>query len=373
MGLGQGAVEGLGVTAGAAARLPSASFWRGRRVLLTGHTGFKGAWAALWLQRLGAHVSGFALAPDSNPSLFVDADVAEGMNSRLGDLRDEDSVVRAVEAAGAEIVLHMAAQPIVRRAIADPVETIATNVLGTAHLLNALRHSDQLRALLVITSDKVYANSETGAAFTEADRLGGKDPYSASKAAAELVTASFAGTYFNARGVACATARGGNVVGGGDFAADRIVPDIYRAVSRGERLVLRMPEATRPWQHVLDCVAGYLVFAETIHADPTAPRALNFGPMPGGDATVGALAAAMLKAMGRPVDWDFRPVAGSVEMKALAVDSSKARSALGWRDLLAGDGIVNWTADWYRQVLEGRNARDVTLAQIAEYEALGGP
>ena len=364
-------MEGLGLMESAAPRLPSPAFWRGRRVLLTGHTGFKGSWAALWLREMGAQVTGFALAPDSEPSLFDLAVVGDSMESRLGDLRDPDSVDRAVEAAKADIVLHMAAQPIVRRAIADPVETIASNVLGTAHLLDALRRTPGVQTILVVTSDKVYANSETGAPFAENDRLGGKDPYSASKAGTELVASSFAATYFTPKGIALATARGGNVVGGGDYAADRIVPDIYRSVSAGEQLVLRMPEATRPWQHVLDCVAGYLVYAEELTTRPAdMPRALNFGPQPGGDATVGALAAAMLKAMGRPADWDYRPVAGSIEMKALAVDSSLARRTLGWRDMLAGQNIVEWTADWYRRAIAGQNARAVTLEQIAAYMRL---
>ncbi len=373
MVLPQGAVEGLGLMAAslqASARLPSPSFWRGRRVLLTGHTGFKGAWMALWLRELGAEVTGFALAPDCSPSLFDVADVGQDMASRLGDLRDEESVVRSVEAAAPEIVLHLAAQPIVRRAIFQPVETIATNVLGTAHLLSALRNAPNLRTVLVVTSDKVYANTEQGKPFAEGDRLGGKDPYSASKAGAELVTSSFAATYFVPRGIACATARGGNVIGGGDYAADRIVPDIYRSIERGERLVLRMPEATRPWQHVLDCLAGYLVMAEALTQGESIPSALNFGPRPGGDATVGTLAAGFLRAMGKPADWDHRPIEGSIEMKTLAVDSTLARATLGWRDLLAGENIVHWTADWYRRVFSGEDARTITLAQISGYAGL---
>jgi CDP-glucose 4,6-dehydratase len=353
-------------------RLPSAAFWKGRRVLLTGHTGFKGSWAALWLGAMGADVTGFALEPDSEPSLFKAARVADGIASRIGDLRAPEAVRAAVEAARPEIVIHMAAQPIVRRAIAEPVETIATNILGTAHLLDALRGCESLKVILVVTSDKVYANSETGRPFTEADRLGGKDPYSASKAGTELVAQSFAGTYFNPRGVVLAAARGGNVIGGGDFATDRIVPDIYRAIARGERLVLRMPEATRPWQHVLDCVAGYLVYAEALAHKGDTPRALNFGPEPGGDATVATLAGAILRAFGKPAEWDFQPVEGSVEMKALAVDSTLARQTLGWCDCLAGEKIVSWTADWYRRVIAGEDARKVTLAQIAEYAALSG-
>ena len=355
---------------GLAPRLPSPAFWNGRKVLLTGHTGFKGSWLALWLHQMGAAVTGFALAPETSPSLFDLADVGEDLASRIGDLRDRNAVRDVVTEAAPEIVLHLAAQPIVRRAIAEPVETIAANVLGTAHLLDALRDAAQLQAVLVVTSDKVYANHDGGAAFVESDRLGGKDPYSASKAGVELLVSSFAATYLTARGVPCASARGGNVIGGGDYAADRIVPDIYRSIAREERLVLRMPEATRPWQHVLDCICGYLVFAEALASGESVPRALNFGPAPGRDVTVGALAYAMLSALGKVPDWEHRPVEGAVEMKTLAVDSTLARQTLHWRDLLAGAPVVDWTADWYRAVLARREAREVTLAQISAYLAL---
>ena len=248
-------------------------------------------------------------------------------------MRDAACVARAVAAAAPEIVLHMAAQPIVRRAIADPVETIATNVLGTAHLLDALRTAPALTTILVITSDKVYFNDDAGRAFSETDRLGGKDPYSASKAATELITRSFAETYFEGKGVRVATARGGNVVGGGDYAADRIVPDIVRAVARGEAPVLRMPHATRPWQHVLDCVNGYLLHAEALALDGATPRSLNFGPVCGNDVTVGQLTTVMLRALGHPSEWRYEPVAGAKEMATLAVNSDLARATLGWRDV----------------------------------------
>lgn len=349
----------------------STAFWKDKRVLLTGHTGFKGAWAALWLNAMGARVSGFALAPDTDPALFTLAAVDTHITSTIGDLRDAAAVARGVTAAEPEIVLHLAAQPIVRRAIADPVETIATNVLGTAHLLDALRSQPSVNTILVITSDKVYFNDDAGRAFSETDRLGGKDPYSASKAATELITRSFAETYFEGKGVRVATARGGNVVGGGDYAADRIIPDIVRAVERGEAPVLRMPQATRPWQHVLDCVNGYLLHAEALARDGATPRSLNFGPVCGEDVTVGQLTTVMLKALGSPSQWRYEPVAGAKEMATLAVDSSLARSALNWRDALAGDALVDWTAQWYKDVAAGRSAYDVTMQQIAAYSSLG--
>jgi CDP-glucose 4,6-dehydratase len=353
---------------GVTAPLPSPDFWRGRRVLLTGHTGFKGAWTALWLKRLGARTTGFALAPDSDPSLYALADVAADLDSRIGDLRAPEAVAAAVAAADPEIVLHYAAQPLVRRAVADPVATIAVNALGLAHLLQALRDRPALQRILVVTSDKVYDNRERGVAFAEDDPLGGKDPYSASKAAAEMVARAFAATYFAPRGVALVTARGGNVIGGGDYAEDRIVPDIMRAWAKGVRPRLRMPTATRPWQHVLDCVAGYLVYAERALAD--VPRALNFGPDPADPVTVADLTRAMLEALGAKPEFDVDPNPGPREMKTLAVDASLARATLGWRNRLSSTAAVGWTADWSRRVRLGESARAVTLDQIDAYAAI---
>src|SRR5689334_17826331 len=279
------------------------TFWRSKQVLLTGHTGFKGAWMAAMLTHLGARVSGFALAPDSDPNLFTLARIGDSVPESFGDLRDPQAVVAAVRNAKPEIVLHLAAQALVRRAVREPVATCATNVLGTAHLLDALRNVDGVRVVLVVTSDKVYENPQRGVPFREGDALGGHDPYAASKAAAEIVTASFAHTYFDARGVAVATARGGNVIGGGDFAVDRIVPDIFRAMVGGRELILRHPEATRPWQHVLDCVAGYIAYAQALAQGRDVPRALNFGPSGDVQITVAALAAAMQKALGIASGW----------------------------------------------------------------------
>jgi len=222
------------------------TFWRGKRVLLTGHTGFKGAWMAAMLARLGARVTGFALAPDTDPSLFDLAGIAAIVPEGFADLREPQTVAAAVHKARPDIVLHLAAQALVRRAVREPLATFATNVMGMAHLLDALRAAEGLLAVLVVTSDKVYENPQRGEPFREGDALGGHDPYAASKAAAEIVTASFARTWFDGRGIAVATARGGNVIGGGDFAVDRIVPDIYRAMVGGRELVLRHPAATRP-------------------------------------------------------------------------------------------------------------------------------
>ncbi|PWR20801.1 CDP-glucose 4,6-dehydratase [Zavarzinia compransoris] len=348
---------------------PDPALWAGRRVLLTGHTGFKGAWAALWLERLGARVTGLAL-PAEELSLYTLAQVGRSLESHVADLRDPAAVERVVQAADPEIVLHLAAQPIVRRSLAEPVETFATNVMGTVHLLDSLRRARGLRALLVVTSDKVYANAEDGRAFAETDRLGGKDPYSASKAACEIAVQAMAQSFLARNGVRVATARGGNVVGGGDFAEDRLVPDAVRAVRAGRALVLRHPEATRPWQHVLDCLAGYFAMAEALLAGTDLPPALNFGPLPGTDVTVGALARSILKALGGDGDYVHQPVPGSVEMTALAIDSALARRVLGWHDRLAGERLAKATADWYRAWIEGADARALTLSQIASFEAL---
>ena len=353
------------------APLPARDFWRGRRVLLTGHTGFKGSWAALWLARLGAKTTGFALAPDTSPALFDLAEVERDLASRLGDLRAPEAVRAAVAAADPEIVLHFAAQPLVRRAIAEPLATLAVNAMGTAHLLEALRGAERVERILIVTSDKVYDNRERGAAFCEDDPLGGKDPYSASKAATEMIARAYAETYFAARGVALATARGGNVIGGGDAAEDRIVPDIVRAWALRRRPVLRMPEATRPWQHALDCLAGYFLYVESL--DRAIPRALNFGPDPASPVTVAELTRAMLEALGAPPEFDTEPLKGSTEMRSLAIDSRRAQSELGWRNRLPSAAAVRWTADWHRRVRLGEDPRAVTLAQIEAYGALPTP
>jgi CDP-glucose 4,6-dehydratase len=344
-------------------------FWRGQRVLLTGHSGFKGAWAAIWLTGLGAEVTGLALAPEESPNLFELAGVGGLVDSHILDLRDPAAIERFLDERRFDLVLHMAAQPIVRAAVADPVTTFATNIMGTAHLLQALRAQPELRAVLTITSDKVYANADTGRAFTEADPLGGKDPYSASKAAAEIVAQSFARSYFEPAGVPLATARGGNVIGGGDFSRDRIVADIVRAARTGQAVVLRHPEATRPWQHVLDCLAGYFRHLEALATDPAAPRALNFGPKPGGrEVTVGELATLGVQALGgKP--WAHEPDPGSLEARTLAIDASLARRALGFESRLDAPQAVALTMDWYRRQAAGEDALALCRTQIEGYEA----
>lgn len=363
-------MEGLGVSDSA---LPDSKFWAGKRVLLTGHTGFTGSWTALWLASMGAKVSGFALEPDTEPSLYRLAAVGRDVASTIGDLRDACTVREAVEAARPELVIHLAAQAIVRRGIARPAETFAVNVQGTAHVLDALREIPGVRAVLIVTSDKVYANDELGRPFKETDRLGGKDPYSASKAAAELLTRSYGDSFFEPSGVAVATARAGNIIGGGDFAPDRLVPDLVRALRDDKRLELRHPEATRPWQHVLDCICGYLLFVERLSTSHTVPRTLNFGP-DSAPATVAQLAGALFTAFGRPSAWSHIPDSTSIEMRALAVDPSQARMQLRWRTRLTGEHCVRWTANWYRANFAGEDMRATTLRQISDYmDGKAGP
>jgi CDP-glucose 4,6-dehydratase len=343
----------------------------GRRVLLTGHTGFKGAWAARWLARMGARVTGLALPPEPGPSLFHTLGKAHLAASHLVDLRDLVAVEGVVRSADPELVLHLAAQPLVRRSYADPVGTFAANVQGTVHLLDALRRLAAPQAVLVVTSDKVYANDGSGRAYNEDDALGGHDPYSASKAATEIAVASYRQAFFAPAGRALATARGGNVIGGGDWSADRLVPDIVRALAQNEPVALRNPEATRPWQHVLDCLDGYLTYLAALAAGRVLPPALNFGPPAGAPAIrVADLTDTLLAAMGRPAAFRHDPAPGPHEMAHLAIDARTAAELLGWRPRLAPQAAVQLTADWYAAHLAGRDMAAETDAQIARYQDL---
>ncbi|HUB15743.1 MAG TPA: CDP-glucose 4,6-dehydratase [Acetobacteraceae bacterium] len=348
---------------------PDPSFWRGKRVLVTGHTGFKGGWAALWLQQLGADVSGLALPPEPL-SLFWLAHLDGPVHSHLVDLRDASAVTEVVRAVQPQIVLHLAAQALLPRALVEPAETFAVNVTGTVNLLAALSGIEPLAAVLVITSDKVYAASEVPHAHVESDPLGGGDPYSASKAACELATAAMAQSFLRPRGVVVATARAGNVIGGGDFAPRRLVPDVVRAARDDTALELRDPNATRPWQHVLDCVAGYLTYLQALTSVPDVPTALNFGPRGATRRTAGDLAVAVQQALGVTRSWRQQPDPALPEAHALAIDSTLARRWLGWTDRLTGAPMIEQTAAWYRAWSEGADMRAVTLRQIRNYEAL---
>ncbi|MFM7780795.1 MAG: CDP-glucose 4,6-dehydratase, partial [Alphaproteobacteria bacterium] len=299
-------------------------FWRGKRVLLTGHTGFKGAWLALLLERLGAEVTGFALAPEAGPSAFVA--LRPAITSRIGDLRDVATVQAAVQAAQPEIILHLAAQALVGRGYRDPEGTFASNITGTINLMQALRGAGA-KAALIITSDKVYRNDNQGRPFREDDALGGHDPYSASKAACEIAVASWRAS-FGAEIGAIATARAGNVIGGGDFGAERLIPDLVRARMAGETLVIRRPDATRPFQHVLDVLRGYLLHAEALWGG-VAPPALNFGPRDA-EISVRRVLEFYGGAAGAPIAWEAAPAPPMEEAQRLALDSSLAMQSLNW-------------------------------------------
>jgi CDP-glucose 4,6-dehydratase len=346
---------------------PDPKFWQGRRVLLTGHTGFKGAWLSLWLTEMGAHVTGLALAPDTSPNLFDLAAIATQTQSTIGDIREPRFVREAMKAAAPQIVIHMAAQALVRRSYRAPVDTFTTNVMGTVNVLEAAREHPDLAACLVVTTDKVYENDGAGTAFAEHEPLGGHDPYSASKAAAEIAVMSYRRSFAADAKAKPATARGGNVIGGGDFSEDRIVPDIWRAHRAGQAVVLRYPDATRPWQHVLDCLCGYLVYAEHLAQGGASEFALNFGPAEKNGLAVRALVDAMQTAIGAREGWTQAPGPQPKEMPALALSCVKAEQTLGWHSRLDARATIDWTADWYKAFAKGEDARTTTLAQIKRY------
>jgi CDP-glucose 4,6-dehydratase len=347
-------------------------FWASQRVLLTGHTGFKGSWMSLWLEKLGAETFAFALAPDQTPSLYAKIEPVRRLHSTIGDLRDLAAVTRAVRDARPTVVIHMAAQPLVRRSYRDPVQTWASNLSGTVHLLEALRSSPGLKAVLVVTTDKVYRHSAEAHAFREEDELGGHDPYSASKAAVEIATASYAQSYFDPLGIPVATARAGNVLGGGDWSEDRLGPDVWRAAKSGKPIVLRYPEATRPWQHVLDPLAGYLMFVEElVHDRAHAPRALNFGPDERSpNMTVKEVVDALAAAVGASRSWVQAEGPQPKEMANLTLDVHKAMKTLNWRPKLATADALAWTAEWYRRFDRGESARALVQEQITRFESL---
>jgi CDP-glucose 4,6-dehydratase len=347
--------------------------WHGRRVLITGHTGFKGAWLAHWLLARGARVSGLALAPDAHPALFDRLDLARRMDHALGDIRDPSLVAARVADCAPEVVFHLAAQALVRRSYRAPLETFATNVMGTLHLVEALRPATRPTALVVVTTDKVYQNREWPHAYRETDRLGGHDPYSASKAASEIALDSYRRSFLAGGPVRMAVARAGNVIGGGDRAEDRIIPDIIRAGLAGQRLALRNPHAVRPWQHVLDPLAGYLLLAERLLAgDAAAQDAFNFGPDSADQRRVADLLSAFQAHW--PLAWDdASDPAAPHEAGLLTLATDKARQTLGWRPRWGFDTAVARTARWYRAVeTAGTPAAAACDADLAAF-AGGGP
>lgn len=345
--------------------------YRGRRVLVTGHTGFTGGWLCLWLEKLGADIAGIGLAPNTNPSLFEKAGIGASVTSHIGDISRFDGVDDVFRKQMPEIVFHLAAQPLVSRAFDDPLETFASNVMGTAHVLEAARRTSSVKAVVCVTTDKVYADQDWHWGYRENDRLGGKDPYSASKAAAELVALTYQKSLAaRGNGVAIATARGGNIIGGGDWADNRIVPDFVRAMENGAPLVLRNPQAVRPWQHVLALAHGYLVLGAQLLRDKTAADAWNFGPLGQQAKTVGDLVEGLSAAWVRP---DLRYEKGGFpETRFLHVDSTKSRAELHWTPPTDFERTVRLTAEWYRDFQKGVNARTLCEDQIAWYRGAIG-
>ena len=341
-----------------------AGFWRGRRVFLTGHTGFKGGWLSLWLQRLGAEVTGYALPPSKSPSLFAEADVATGMTSVIGDIRELSALKRAVAESAPEIVFHLAAQPLVRASYADPIETYSTNVLGTVNLFEAVRSQGSVRAIVNVTSDKAYENREWAQGYRETDPMGGHDPYSSSKGCAELVTAAYRRSF----GLSLASARAGNVIGGGDWSPDRLVPDVLAALAAGRPVEIRHPAATRPWQHVLEPLRGYLTLAERLLFDPKRfAEAWNFGPDEASCQPVSAVVGECLRVWGAEASWGAQAGDHPHEASYLKLDSSKARTALGWAPKLSLPEAISLTVDWHRRWLAGSDMRSFTLLQIEQH------
>jgi CDP-glucose 4,6-dehydratase len=354
---------------------PSPNFWRDKRVLLTGHTGFKGGWLAAWLHRLGATVCGYSLAPPTTPSLSELAQLEQRMCSVRGDIRDAGHLASAVQAFQPDVVFHLAAQSLVRLSYNSPLETLEANVTGTVNVLEAIRAAASVRVGIIVTSDKCYENRGAPWSYREGEPLGGHDPYSASKACAEILTSAWRRSYLSAevgRAVGIASARAGNVIGGGDWADARLVPDIVRALTAGKAVKIRNPNATRPWQHVLEPLCGYLLLAERLWEQPNQySEAWNLGPDPGEVQPVAQVVARMTQAWGVGASWEVEADQQKLhEATDLAIDSSKARARLGWQPRLKLADAVDWTAEWYREQSRGADAFGLMERQIERYERL---
>lgn len=354
---------------------PSPRFWSNKRVLVSGHTGFKGAWLSLWLNQMGAKVYGLSLPPLPGRNLFTDAGIGDIVHSDFVDIRDADAVAQAMRRIEPDIVLHLAAQSLVRPSYVDPIGTYATNVMGTVHVLAAAQQVQSVRSLVVVTSDKCYENREWVWAYREDEPMGGHDPYSSSKGCAELVTSAWRSSYCSeksGRGLGLASARAGNVVGGGDWAEDRLIPDCVRAIMENKPIQIRNPNATRPWQHVLDPLCGYLMLAEHLTAEPAKyAEGWNFGPTEEDAKPVGWIASRVARNWGDGAAWEAAISATNPhEARFLKVDASKARAYLNWRQRLRIDRCLEWTVDWYRRYLKGEAARQLTEKQIEQFCSL---
>ena len=343
------------------------NFYKGKKVFITGHTGFKGSWLSRILIELGADVTGYSLEPPTDPQLFSLLDLEANMNSITGDIRDLDKLSDAVKVANPEIVLHLAAQPIVRESYANPVYTYETNVMGTVNILESARRAGNVRSILNVTTDKVYKNNEWEWGYREIDVLDGYDPYSNSKSCSELVTHSYEKAFLKEAGIAVSTARAGNVIGGGDFAADRIIPDCVRAVSRGKKIAVRNPHSTRPYQHVLEPLGAYLMIVAEQYKDASKSGSYNVGPGDEDCITTGELADMFCAIWGDGASWENLYQGGPHEANFLKLDCSKIRNTFGWRPKWHVEDAIKHTAQWYKAWLGGRNMSDYTDRQIREF------
>jgi CDP-glucose 4,6-dehydratase len=354
-------------------------FWQAKRVFLTGHTGFKGGWLALWLHSLGAEVYGYALDPPTEPNLFTVARVEDTLSGNIkADIRDVKALSNALKSSCPDIVIHLAAQPLVRSSYEGPVETFSTNVMGTVNLLEAIRHTDTVKAVVIVTSDKCYENREWLWSYRENEAMGGHDPYSCSKGCAELVTASYRRSFFSptddpeSHDVTLASARAGNVIGGGDWAMDRLVPDVIRALCDERPAIICNPLATRPWQHVLEPLSGYLALAEALcerGSDVDVAGAWNFGPYEENVRSVEEVCDGLVKRWGQGSRWERDRSAHPHEANLLKLDASKARCYLRWRPLLSMEETLDWTVEWYKGHKAGKDGRDLTLLDIERYQS----
>ena len=365
MGVRKGTMEDLGM------RRVDATFWKGKRVFLTGHTGFKGSWLALWLSKMGAHVKGFALSPNTNPSLFEVARINDILESEIGDIRDLNILTSSLKKFNPDILIHMAAQPLVRLSYSQPVETYATNVMGTVHLLEAARQCSNLRAIVSVTTDKVYENQEWHWGYREIEPMGGFDPYSSSKGCAELVTAAYRRSFFtNIDAPTLASARAGNVIGGGDWSADRLIPDVLKAFENDTPVVIRNPLATRPWQHVLEPLSGYLILAENLYnKGQEYAEAWNFGPEDADCKSVSWILDKLVSIWGSNASWMLDENPQPHEARFLKLDCSKAKNLLDWNPKWKIEDVLQKIVDWHYHFKNKGNMQDYCLNEIENYNS----
>jgi CDP-glucose 4,6-dehydratase len=344
-------------------------FWKGKKVLITGHTGFKGCWLTLWLKRLGAEVCGFALSPETSPNLFENLELEKQIISIIGDVRRLDAFEKVLGDFKPEIIFHLAAQSLVRKSYREPVETYMTNLIGTVNVLDAVRRVDFVKAVVAVTTDKVYENKEWHWAYRENERLGGFDPYSNSKACAELAVAAYRSSFFAGGETLIATARAGNVIGGGDWSEDRLVPDIFRSLIFGEKLEIRNPHSIRPWQHALEPLNGYLKLAENLYkGEKNCASAWNFGPEEADSKPVGWILREIKRIWNEPVNWEIAEGIQPHEARLLKLDSAKAKGELNWSPKLSLDEAVGMTVEWYRGFKDKKDLIELTNDQIDFYQ-----